>query len=180
MAIITAVVAFPYLGYLGYHYLHLQSGLLRQPVGPSDQRQVLIVGTQSSGTTDMTRRLQSLGLEIAHESSDTKWSFARDGTVSWLHVLRFLPGRATDEQLDALCTSFNANMGFHPAMFRTPRHGCSYRSKWDACWARECRALVREEWGCASGGTSAAPAAARACETPYARALLQVHATNDH
>ena len=170
LATITACVAVPYGAYLGYHFVHLQSGLLRPAVAADGARQMLIVGTQSSGTTEMARRLQSLGLEVAHESSDTQWSFARDGTISWLHALRFLPGQVTDAQLRALCGAFDQNMGFHPAMFRVPRRGCSYRSKWDQCWASECVDLVRAEWGCAR----AAASSAQSCEAPYMRSLLQV------
>ena len=70
-------------------------------------------------------------------------------------------------------------MGFHPAMFRVPRRGCSYRSKWDGCWCAECADIVAAEWGCA---LAEARAEARAegserCETPFASSLLQVRMT---
>ena len=153
-------------------WLHLQSGFLRSPVATDSARQLLIVGTQSSGTTGTADGLQRLGLEVSHESSDATWSFARDGTVSWLHGLRFLRRPSdVDEHaasIRALCATFRPSMGFHPAMFRVPRRGCSYRSKWDGCWRAECIDIVAAEWGCAlaEGGAR--------CETPFAASLLQV------
>ena len=153
-------------------WLHLQSGFLRSPVATDSARQLLIVGTQSSGTTGTADELQRLGLEVSHESSDATWSFARDGTVSWLHGLRFLPRPSdVDEHaasISALCATFRPSMGFHPAMFRVPRRGCSYRSKWDGCWRAECIDIVAAEWSCAlaEGGAR--------CETPFAASLLQV------
>ena len=165
LILITIVVGGPYAAYLSYYYLHLQSGLMREPVALTSPRQLLVVGTQSSGTTDMTAKLKALGLEVEHESSDTAWTFARDGTVSWLHALRFMPGSVASTQLLELCSKSRRNMGFHPAMFRVPHRGCSYRSEWDRCWSAECVELVQAEWGCASRSS---------CETPFARSLLQV------
>ena len=162
---ITAIVGLPYGLWVGYLWLHLQSTYGRPAVAVNASRQLLIVGTQSSGTTDVTKRLQALGLEVEHESSDSAWTFARDGTVSWMHCLRFMPGVADAAQLDGLCGESRRNMGFHPAMFRVPRRGCSYRSQWDACWRSECSDIVSAEWGCARRGE---------CETPFARGLLQV------
>ena len=172
IAVITLVIGGPYAAYLGYMWLHLQSGFLRSPVATDSARQLLIVGTQSSGTTGTADGLQRLGLEVSHESSDATWSFARDGTVSWLHGLRFLrrPSDVEDHaaSISALCATFRPSMGFHPAMFRVPRRGCSYRSKWDGCWRAECIDIVAAEWGCAlaEGGAR--------CETPFAASLLQV------
>lgn len=201
LAMITIVIAAPYAAWVSYLYIHLQSGLLRAPLPVSSPRQLLIVGTQSSGTTEMASNLQALGLEVAHESSDAMWSFARDGTVSWLHMLRFMPGVAAESTLLEMCGSSRRNMGFHPAMFRVPRRGCSYRQQWDTCWRRECLEIIDEEWGCAARTAASATAAAEkrpagwrtsawrsatkgvaaagaapsgACETPFARTLLQV------
>ena len=56
-------------------------------------------------------------------------------------------------------------MGWHPALFRAPALGCSYRSTWDKCWSAECAGIVTREWGCAARGT---------CETPFDVALLQL------
>lgn len=172
IALITAGLFLPYGAWISYLYLHLQSGLLRPAVAVDDPRQLLIVGTQSAGTTDIARQLQELGLEVEHESSDATWMFARDGTVSWMHALRFLPGNAAQAQQVGLCGTMRKNMGFHPAMFRTPTRPCSYRKQWDSCWAAECRDIVRREWGCALRTSDEAHE--RSCETPFARALLQV------
>ena len=172
LGLITAVIGLPYLGYLAYLYVHLQSGWLRAPVAVNDTRQLLIVGTQSSGTTDIGERLNAMGAEIGHETSDATWTFARDGTISWLHALRFMPGHAQEVSLRLFCSSSRRNMGFHPAMFRVPRRGCSYRSEWDGCWQAECVDIVSNEWGCSGGGGGDDGDAS--CETPFRRALLQV------
>ena len=47
MTLITVVVASPYVVYMTYLFLHLQSGLLGTVVSPNAMRQVLIVGPQS-------------------------------------------------------------------------------------------------------------------------------------
>jgi len=106
---ITTIVMLPYALYNVYLYLHLQRpdllttasmGLYR-PRLPAiqlhDPRQVLIVGTISSGTSQVTADLKRmLNLEIGHENSETKWSFVRDGTLSRFHGIRYIPrlGRA--------------------------------------------------------------------------------------
>ena len=170
--IITAVVVLPYCLYLVYLWLHLQSGWLfgQVVVKDTDARQVLIVGTQSSGTTEMTRNLQQIGLEVAHETSETTWDFARDGTVSWFHGIRFLKRpRQTEvlrESVAQICREAIRNVGFHPSIYRVPRRGCSYRVLWDDCWARECADLIQREFGCANLGRGA-------CETPFHRTLVQ-------
>ena len=155
----------PYALYLLYLWLHLQSGLLRPAVGDAGPRQVLIVGSQSSGTSQLAASLQDLGLEVEHEHSDARWAFCRDGTVSWFHGLRFLPGAPQDEPLTRICSRWWDNIGFHPAMYRTPRRGCSYRSKWSQCWSAECKDILSGEWGCGLR---------QSCETPFRRNLLAV------
>ena len=65
LSLITLVIGGPYAIYLAYMWLHLQSGLIRPPVATNQARQLLIVGTQSSGTTGTTEALQRLGLEVA-------------------------------------------------------------------------------------------------------------------
>jgi hypothetical protein len=164
LALITCVIGLPYLLYTSYLWVHLESGLLRPAVGAGEARQLLIVGSQSSGTSQTTVTLAKLGLEIAHEASDATTSFARDGTVSWFHGIRFLAGSAPEASLELLCARPHRNMGFHPAAFR--RSSCSYRKTWDACWEAECRAIIAAEWGCAV-------TPGRACETPFDKSLLQ-------
>lgn len=165
LLLISVVVAGPYVALVGYCWLHLWSGLLRRPVTVDMIRPLLIVGTQSSGTTWMTAELNKLGLEIGHEVSDTTWHFARDGTVSWFHGIRFFIGNVSSDSLHILCSRYRANMGFHPAMFRKPRLNCSYRQVWNKCWQEECIDILSQEWGCAIDSS---------CETPYNRSLLQL------
>lgn len=192
--LITAFVVVPYGVYVGYHFLLLQRpdivtkatmGLYtpRPPVRTQDPRQVLIVGTMSSGTSQTAADLKKkLGLEIGHENSDSAWNFVRDGTVSWFHGIRFLPAPDTAEQtvrsLALLCTNFTDSMGFHPRMYRDTGK-CSSRQKWSKCWTRECAAILSQEWGCAFRAKKEQHEmdtlpTQRQCETPYARVLHQV------
>ena len=67
LSLITLFIGGPYAVYLAYMWLHLQSGLIRPPVATNGARQLLIVGTQSSGTTGTTEALQRLGLEVAKQ-----------------------------------------------------------------------------------------------------------------
>jgi hypothetical protein len=72
--------------------------ILRPSFEASDVRQVLVVGTMSSGTTQVAHDLSTtLGLEIGHENSETRWSFVRDGTISWFHGIRFLTRPGIDD-----------------------------------------------------------------------------------
>ena len=177
----------PYALYLAYFFFRLQhpeylskatAGIisLRPSVGIQDPRQLLIVASPSSGTVQMQKELKyKLGLEIGHETSDTAWHFVRDGTVSWFHGIRFLPHPNTKEEKEESIKNFGVicggngnytkNMGFHPAAYRTPVHGCSYRSAWDDCWQKECYRTLLKEWGC---GTS------NNCEINFDYTLHQV------
>lgn len=106
---LTFVIMVPYALYNFYLFVFLQrpewlamvypsKWILRPSFSVSDARQVLIVGTQSSGTTQTADDLATkLGLEIGHENSETNWSFVRDGTVSWFHGIRFLPRPGIDD-----------------------------------------------------------------------------------
>lgn len=162
---LTCFICLPYAAYVSYLWVHLESGWLRPPVAHGEPRQVLIVGSQSSGTVQTTAALTKLGFEVAHEASDASTIFCRDGTISWFHGIRFLPGSASEDSLNLVCARSLRNMGFHPAAFRRSSR-CSYRAQWDACWARECREAISESWGCAV-------TEGRACETPFERSLLQ-------
>ncbi|KAL7551078.1 hypothetical protein ACHAWF_015776 [Thalassiosira exigua] len=165
-----------YLGWFYFQLQHpeylskMTGGLiqLRPAVyGTDTPRQVLIVATPGSGTVQvmtpdftpthqMTSTLRSqLSLEIGHETSDAAWAFTRDGTISWFHGIRFLqePKESKDrlESFTKICNSdieTHSNMGFHPAMYGPPQNKCSYRSKWDDCWKRECFVSLFKEWGC--------------------------------
>eukprot|EP00569_Conticribra_weissflogii_P005541 CAMPEP_0171344172 /NCGR_PEP_ID=MMETSP0878-20121228/18816_1 /TAXON_ID=67004 /ORGANISM="Thalassiosira weissflogii, Strain CCMP1336" /LENGTH=458 /DNA_ID=CAMNT_0011847297 /DNA_START=21 /DNA_END=1397 /DNA_ORIENTATION=+ len=171
----------PYLLYLSYYSLllqhphHLSTLTLnilspRPAVGVHSPRQLLIVAPPSSGTVQIQKELKNkLHLEMGHETSDTAWNFVRDGTVSWFHGIRFLSSPPSNEDLvrsfTAICGNYTENMGFHPAAYRVPENRCSYRSKWDDCWRKECYAILIEEWGCATRGN---------CEIGFRTTLHQV------
>jgi hypothetical protein len=172
-----------YILYRSYYYFQLQRPDLLEPFGihlrpavdMEQPRQVLILGSMSSGTLQVQHELSAhLRLEIGHESSDTHNEFVRDGTVSWIHVMRYLEPPTTKEaQLSVmlnLCTSFAPHMGFHPAMYGPSKklHHCSDRRVWDQCWSRECYKIVQKEWGCALKSTS------HNCITPFAKVLHQI------
>ena len=75
------------------------AGILRPrpAVQLTDPRQVLIVGSISSGTTQVSADLKKqFGLEIGHENAESSWSFVRDGTVSWFHGIRYIPRPGID------------------------------------------------------------------------------------
>jgi len=170
------------------------AGILRPrpAVQLTDPRQVLIVGSISSGTTQVSADLkEQFGLEIGHENAESSWSFVRDGTVSWFHGIRYIPrpGIDTNEKeyknepekgerlfqavVHHLCHILRPNMGFHPFMYRSDR--CSLRQKWDSCWRSECVDIVRSEWGCGLQKNSSSGASPpRSCETPFQRTLHQV------
>jgi hypothetical protein len=157
------------LGGLGA-WVVLRSGLLRAPVGDDGARQLLVVGTQSSGTTSLTDALKRLGLEVAHENSNAAITSCRDGTISWFHGVRFFPHQLSEASIAELCTGEVKRTGFHPRMFRSPR-GCTGEllGSWGPCLASQCRDVLLENWGCVLGGDGRAP-----CETPFAVSLLQV------
>ena len=147
-------------------YPELLGGLVRPAVALTGERQVLIVGTMSSGTVQVTSSLyRQFQLEILHETADTRWYFSRDGTVSSFHGIRFIP-RQAPQSMATLCLNYTEKMGFHPTMYRS-NSGCSSLSKWDHCWARECLLLLDQEWGC---GLVEHPF----CETPFRKTLHQV------
>jgi hypothetical protein len=73
---------------------------LRPPLGMNETRQLLIVGSMSSGTRQAAHDLvESLGLEVGHEDSDTTHYAVRDGSVSWFHGIRFLDRPDPQERL---------------------------------------------------------------------------------
>lgn len=173
---VMPLILFPYAFYLAFNYFGLQRpdivasatlGMiqLRPAVSVTDERQLLIVGTMSSGTEQVAGDLNAkLKLEVGHVSSDTKWNHVRDGTVSWFHGIRFLePIELKDLALrwSLLCGNYTAGMLFHPNMYNSS--ACSNRKLWSECWAKQCFNILRTEWGCAAE-----------CQTPYRTTLLQV------
>lgn len=161
LLVITAVITIPYYLYWAFWFVILQRPhwiffmTLRPPVAISDPRPLLVVGSMSSGTSQVAHQLAAMGLEIGHELSDTLWYPVRDGTVSWFHGIRYLPRTVAVLQysIPTICESFLPSMGFHPAMFRASPCGSfgtvSAASTWSSCWRRECHQLLYKEWGCA-------------------------------
>jgi hypothetical protein len=178
---IVACAMMPYVVYVCYLFVLLQHpdliakatlGIVhsRPAVGLKDPRQLLIVGTMSSGTSQVADDMRTkLNLEIGHENADTKWNFVRDGTVSWFHGTRYLEWKTSDSKegvrrrsFSELCSTFTDFMGFHPNMYRDGP--CSPREKWSSCWIRECLHILHQEWGCALRN---------ACVTPFVTTLFQ-------
>jgi len=146
VVVITTVLSIPYLIYIARLYLILKRpdllnrslvfGNWRQAVTVNDPRQVLIVGSMSSGTTQMSRAIDQAfdkKIEIGHENSDSAWYFVRDGTISWLHAIRFFPDTGVNNDKRRLATALGicgdghtikrsfksiGNMGFHPSMYK--------------------------------------------------------------
>lgn len=165
-----------YTLYLAFNYIRLQRpdlvasatlGMiqLRPAVSVTDERQLLIVGAMNSGTEHVAGDLnKKLKLEVGHVSSDTKWMYVRDGTVSWFHGIRFLESIELKDLVlrwSMLCGNYSADMLFHPNMYNSS--ACSSRTLWSECWAKQYFEILRTEWGCAAE-----------CQTPYRTTLLQV------
>lgn len=173
LIVVLPYVLIPYLLYNAYLYVILQRPELVSPLLSlrpalklTEPRQVLIVGTMSSGTTQVAHELShNFGLEVEHEVSDSTSYFCRDGTVSWFHGIRFLP--PLDEEslprMAKLCVNFTSHMGFHPRMYAAK--SCSSTKTWSSCWMKYCFQLLQNEWGCTHRQN---------CETPFAVTLLQV------
>lgn len=125
---------------------------LRPSIGPTDMRQVLIVGTLGSGIADVASELSTkLTLEVGHGSSDALSSYVRDGTVSWFHAIRFLPQpKNMNAAIVDMCKEApHRAMDFHPRLFTASTTECSNRDEWSTCWAKECVRVLQDEWGCA-------------------------------
>ncbi len=169
--ILAVVIVGPYFAFLAWRWLRLQSGLERRVVTMDDPRQVLIVGTQSSGTVATSQALNELGIEICHECTDALNHYARDGTLGWAQAIRFLPrvDWADEKQLKKfaeMCRSPRFNL-IHSTQFE-PSFNCSYRVSWDRCWQTACLEVFKRQLGCAHSpeGCSRPPA--------FRKTLLQV------
>lgn len=128
------VLGIPYLTHLGVRWVTLQHPFwngARPAVSMNDTRQVLIVGSMSSGTSSTADGLRNeFQLEVGHEDTDTLWKFVRDGTVSWFHGIRY--HEKDDEKITRLCIlsyrfrssnfglSKTSNYGFGPTLFGSP------------------------------------------------------------
>lgn len=145
-------------------WLRLRSGWYRPAMEVYEERQLLVYGLQGSGTTQMSRELWDLGLEMEHESSNSVMSFCRDGTVSWVHGLYAFQEGNDPPNTQLLCGATNPRFKvFHPVLFQG---NCSQGEYWNACWRKECRELMAKNYGCMPRG--------RSCTTRFRRYLLQV------
>mmetsp|Transcript_15356 Transcript_15356/g.25602 ORF Transcript_15356/g.25602 Transcript_15356/m.25602 type:complete len:404 (-) Transcript_15356:928-2139(-) len=165
------VIIIPYFCYRAYYFLRLQhpeylGGMFRPAVALTQERQLLVVGSLASGTVVSAASLNDMfQLEVARDASDTMWHFARDGTASWFHGIRFME-RPSDKEIFEFCMNQKApKAGFHPTMYRSTSN-CNERDDWNNCWARECITLLDQEWGCGL--------AVQKCETPFRTTLHQV------
>ena len=172
-----------YHGKLLSHCLHhprecadWRLGWMGRPALPlSAVRSLLVVGMPSSGTMQMSTELRRLGLEVAHEVQDSTAGPCRDGTVSWMGVLRYQPPNA--RTVEELCEK-PRDGSWGPANIQAVR-ACTVRRNtavWDECWRRECRRIATSEIGCAVRAASATDGAAAGagCPTPFRTTLLQV------
>lgn len=174
----------PYMLYLGWRWIVLQHPFLpgmRPAVGMNDPRQVLIIGTMSSGTSSMAKGLrEDVGIEVGHEDSDTLWTFVRDGTVSWFHGIRYWrhPHNKSDSHtISDLCRVAwrlrfsNSNYGFGPTLFGTPEYNCSVvHPKFKGCFHHACVTALTREYGCALASN---PINGGGCHPPFQTTLLQ-------
>lgn len=173
------LVGLPYGFHLSYRWVVLQHPLhsgMRPAVSMSDPRQVLILGSMSSGTSSIAEELRSKFLEVGHEDADSTWKFVRDGTVSWFHGIRYFPSadrRAKLETIVQICTISwhttsrkESNYGFGPTLFGNPNYECSFwHPNFQQCYLKSCHNALLREYGCALEP--------RGCDTPFESTLLQ-------
>lgn len=142
--------------------------ILRKPKRLWRPRQVLVVGTMASGTGQMSKDLNDLGLEVGHETSTTA-----DGTISWVHALRLFSDHHGPD-LSVLCVRPTFGMAWHPMLIEPGLcAGMVNAGGWNDCWARQCVATLPLQYGCdyrkrrgANGSTT--------CLPTFRRILLQV------
>ena len=173
----------PYGIFFLWRWVVLQHPLsgMRPAVRLQDPRQVLILGSMSSGTSstaDVLRRERSL-LEVGHEDSDTEWKFVRDGTVSWFHGIRYFPSVTDAERHETIlktCAvswfitsqkgSSSSNYGVAPTLFGNPDYECGFwHPNFRTCFLKSCHKALDREYGCALENNK--------CVTPYKHTLLQ-------
>ena len=145
-------------------WINLRSGWYRPAMEVYEERQLLVYGMQGSGTTQMSRSLEGLGLEMAHETSNSEMEFCRDGTVSWVHGLYAFQEGDVGANVGLLCGSSNPRFNvFHPLLFEG---NCSQAEYWGPCWRAECRRFMEKNYGCKGEG--------KECTTGFRFSLLQV------
>jgi hypothetical protein len=174
------LVGIPYGLHLSYRWVVLQHPFLstmRPAVTMSDPRQVLILGSMSSGTSSIAEELRTNFLEVGHEDSDSTWKFVRDGTVSWFHGIRYFPSTDRQRKLETIAQvcaiswhitsrKESSNYGFGPTLFGNPEYECSFwHPNFQQCYVKSCHNALLREYGCALEPEG--------CHTPFASTLLQ-------
>jgi hypothetical protein len=157
---------------------------LRPALSMNETRQLLIVGSMSSGTSQVAHDLREfLQLEVGHEDSDTTQYAVRDGTVSWFHGIRFLDRSEPQERITTLVDICNvawrihswdkiqwnypwSNYGtdlilFGPTNFSVPHFHPNFRK----AYLQACQQTIFQELGCEL---------TKSCRgAPFQRILLQ-------
>lgn len=171
----------PYTTYLVFRWVVLQHPFLpgmRPAVTLLDPRQVLILGSMSSGTSSIAADLRGQQLlEVGHEDTDATWKFVRDGTVSWFHGIRYMPTTDISDKMMRIAKtcavswvitskSISGNHGFGPTLFGDPDYECPFwHPNFKKCYLSSCHKQLLREFGCALEPDG--------CQTPYQRTLLQ-------
>mmetsp|Transcript_13638 Transcript_13638/g.17775 ORF Transcript_13638/g.17775 Transcript_13638/m.17775 type:complete len:340 (-) Transcript_13638:6-1025(-) len=151
-------------------FKELRLGLGERPTLDINQsRAILVVGTMSSGTTGLTHRLRAIGLEVGHEESDARRQPCRDGSVSWIHGLRYIPSHEDKvdirERAKRIC-EVQRPMIFSPNQFYVPFGKCYTPDPlWTPCWKRICEETFIENIGCSVK-------ADQACPTPFQKTFI--------
>lgn len=127
-------------------FLQYPPGFLRPAITEYTERQLLVVGTMGSGTTQVAHELHQHVMEVAHEAADASHYFCRDGTVSWFHGFRYLT-HAVD--IPTLCRL--PKMGIDARMFTHNQ-------------TTSCVHVLLEEWNCVQR---------KSCPTPFRYTLWQ-------
>jgi len=184
---VLLLIAIPYGINLGIRIMILQTNILaRPPVGRRDERQVLILGSMLSfgGTSKNAKNRydnniantlrREFGLEIGYEDSDSSWNFVRDGTVSWIHGMRYFErtnesenesekpndiGSSFDQRVRHLCRlkwvlthESRDRYGFEPTVFGSDsefNHCSIFNPDSRRCQLPVCEESVKKEYGCA-------------------------------
>ena len=156
-------------------YFHTE---LRPSVQMDDPRQLLIIGSMSSGTSQIAQDfIHKFHMEIGHEDSDTGWKFVRDGTVSWFHGIRYLdPSKRNLAQMCQLSWKLYSsdkmnffqpfsNYGIGPDLFGPPHFRLPLiHPNFHTAFHEFCQDNLEQELGCGMTGK---------CRTPFQRTLVQ-------
>ncbi|MGK3739972.1 MAG: hypothetical protein ACI90V_006820 [Bacillariaceae sp.] len=163
-------------------------------VKQNDIRQVLILGSMmsysDSGSNDISKQFHNEfnGLiEIGYENSDTSWNFVRDGTVSWIHGIRYFDNDNEDDDDDdfirqlcrlkyALTYESRDRYGFaEPSIFGNETNQCSILNPDSRrCELPACEKTLKKEYGCATR-TAKPSSSSSSCDMmmPFQTTLLQ-------